>query len=499
MVNEIVVDVGLNETRVALLEDKELVEIYIERPQTERLVGNIYRGKVSSVLPGMQAAFIDIGYEKNAFLYVGDAIVHREFADEYDDLYQDVKGYNIDEILRVGQEITVQVIKEPIGTKGPRVTANITLPGRQLVLLPNADYVGISRRISEENERIKLKKLVEKIRPKDMGLIVRTASEGKKSDDFASDINFLTKLWEKIKAKEKSGPVPRCIHKDINLVYRAVRDLFTSEIDRFIINDRQQYNNVIELVEMISPALKMRVEYFSKSHDLFEYYSIDSKITKALSKKVWLKCGGYLIIERTEALTVIDVNTGKYVGVKNLEDTVSKTNIEAAKEIAKQLRLRDIGGIIIVDFIDMHNEGNQLAVIENLKEALKKDRTKTLVVGMTGLGLLEMTRKKVRQGLDSVMYVDCSYCDGLGKILSPETVARSVEKEISKYFNTTIASAILVEIHQSVYELLKGVDGENLSKIEKLYNKKIVLKESDEVKQEEMKIREVDINYSISD
>lgn len=494
MVNEIIVDVGMNENRVALLEDKDLVEIYIERLQSERLVGNIYRGKVSSVLPGMQAAFVDIGYEKNAFLYVGDAIMNREYSDEYDDYYQEKRNYNIEDILRPGQEITVQVTKEPIGTKGPRVTTNITLPGRQLVLLPSADYVGISRRIDNETERAELKKIVEEIKPKDMGLIVRTASEGKTSEDFSNEINFLVKLWETIKQKEKGGPVPRCIHKDLNLIYRAVRDLFTWDINKFVINNRSEYNKVIELVEMISPALKMRVECFSKNYDLFEYYEIESKLSKALSKKVWLKCGGYLIIEKTEALTVIDVNTGKYVGVNSLEDTVLKTNLDSAKEIAKQLRLRDIGGIIIIDFIDMNLPEHQQMVLNTLKEELKKDRTKTTVVGMTGLGLIEMTRKKVRQGLESVMYIDCSYCDGTGKNLSPETTARNVEKEINKYFTQTIAKAILVEVHPTVADILTGVDGENLKKIEQTFDKKIVIKGAEGLKNEDMKIREVDIN-----
>jgi ribonuclease G len=494
MVNEIIVDVSAEETRVALLEDKELVEIYIERPYQERLVGNIYRGKVSSVLPGMQAAFIDIGYEKNAFLYVGDAISQKEYTDEEEEVFQELKGYNIDELLRPGQEITVQVIKEPIGTKGPRVTTHITLPGRHLVLLPNADYVGISRRIENDSERNKLKKTAEKIKPKDMGLIVRTASEGKSEDDFVHDINFLVKLWERIRQKEQSGPVPRCIHKDLSLIYRAVRDLFTWNIDKFVINDRQQYTKVLELVDMISPALKLRVEYFSKNYDLFEYYQIESKIAKALSRKVWLKCGGYLVMDKTEALTVIDVNTGKYVGGSNLEDTVLRTNIEAAREIAKQLRLRDIGGIIIIDFIDMHEVEHQQMVQDALKQALKKDRTKTTVVGMTGLGLIEMTRKKIRQGLSSVMHIDCPYCEGTGKVPAPESVARSIEKEIGKYCTQSIAHAIQIEVHPSVATVISGSEGEYISSLESAYNMKIVVKPSNDVKYEEVKIKEVDIN-----
>lgn len=494
MAHEIVVDVQLQETRVALLEDKELVEIYIERPFSERLVGNIYRGKVSSVLPGMQAAFIDIGYEKNAFLYVGDAVTRKEFSEEEDDFFNDMNGYNIDEILRPGQELTVQVTKEPIGTKGPRVTTHITIPGRHLVLLPNADYIGVSRRIENDGERSKLKKLAEKVKPKGMGLIVRTACEGKNEDEFAHDVNFLMKMWEKIKQKEHGGPVPRCIHKDLNLIYRAVRDLFTWNVDKFIINDRPQYNKVLELVEMISPAMKLRVEYFSKNYDLFEYYQLESKISKALARKVWLKCGGYIIIDRTEALTVVDVNTGKNVGSKNLEETVLTTNVDAAKEIAKQLRLRDIGGIIIIDFIDMKETEHQQTVMETLKHALKKDRTKTTVVGMTGLGLIEMTRKKVRQGLASMMHVDCPYCDGSGKILSPEAIARNVEKEIKNYFSQTIANAIQVEVHTTVAGILNGDEGSHLHEMEKAYNKKIVVKGSNDIKHEELKIKEIDIN-----
>ena len=493
MINEIIVDAGISETRVALLEDKELVEVYIERPYNERMVGNIYRGKVSSVLPGMQAAFIDIGYDRNAFLYVGDAVIQKEYSEEEDDIYQDVKCCNIDEILRLGQEITVQVIKEPIGSKGPRVTTHITLPGRHLVLLPNAEYTGVSRRIENENERNKLRKIAERLKPKGMGLIVRTASEGKSEDDFTHDLGFLMKLWESIKQKERSGAIPRCIHKDLNLVYRAVRDLFTWDIDKFIINDRTQYTKVLELVEMISPALKYRVEYYSKNYDLFEYYQIESKISKALARKIWLKCGGYIVIDRTEALTVIDVNTGKYVGGSNLEDTVLKTNIEAAREIAKQIRLRDIGGIIIIDFIDMHEHEHQQMVLENLRHSLKRDRTKSTVVGMTGLGLIEMTRKKVRQELSTVLMTDCTHCDGTGKVLSPEAIARNVEKEISRYFEQTIAGAIQVEVNPSVAAVLNE-DRDGFARMEDAYGKKISIKSSDDIGYDEIKIREIDIS-----
>lgn len=494
MVNEIIVDIGNEETRVALLEDKELVEIYIERSGQDRLLGNIYRGKVCSVLPGMQAAFIDIGYEKNAFLYVGDVVTRKEYSEDADELNQDNRVGDIEDILSTGQEITVQVIKEPIGTKGPRVTANITLPGRQLVLLPNADYVGISRRIENEAERVKLKKIAEVIKPEGMGLIVRTVSEGTSLEDCTSDVSFLVKLWEKIRQKERSGPVPRLIHTDPSIIYRTVRDLFTPDVSRLVINDRGQYAKVLELADMISPAMKLRVEYFSKSYDLFEYYQIESKITKALSRKVWLKCGGYIVIDKTEALTVIDVNTGKFVGGSNLEDTVLKTNIDAAREIAKQLRLRDIGGIIIIDFIDMNDAAHQQNVLDVFRQALKKDRTKSTVVGITGLGLVEMTRKKVRQELSSVITVECPGCDGAGRILSPESILRNIEKEVEKYMSQTIAHAIQVEVHPSVAAVYEHSSGEFMKRMESTYNKKVCLKAAHDIRHEGYKIKEVDIN-----
>lgn len=490
MVNEILVEVGAGETRVVMLEDREPVELYIERPFPERMVGNIYRGKVCSVLPGMQAAFVDIGYEKNAFLYVGDIIPRKDYMDEYDDTFQEVKGYRIDELLRAGQEITVQVIKEPSGTKGPRVTTHITLPGRHLVLLPNDDYTGVSRRIENENERSKLKKIAETLKPKGRGLIVRTASEGKSEEDFSHDLAFLLKLWESIVSREKSGPVPRCIHKDVNLVFRTVRDLFTSDIDKLIINDRQQYTKVLELVDMISPALKLKVEYFYKSYDMFEYYNVESRIDRALSRKVWLKCGGYLVIDRTEALTVIDVNTGKYVGKSNLEDTVLKTNIEAAQEIAKQIRLRDLGGIIIIDFIDMNEQGHQNMVLDALKLALKKDRTKTTVVGMTGLGLIEMTRKKVRQELATLLTSECQCCSGSGRVPSPHSIARNVEKEIVNYIGQTTAESILVEVNPIIAEVINAGDGQVISKLEAAYGKKVRVVAAESIKYNAHKIKD---------
>ena len=492
MINEMIVDVSAGEIRVGILEDKELAEIHIERTSHQGLVGNIYRGIVSSVLPGMQAAFIDIGYEKNAFLYVGDAIAQKEYSDDEIEVYRDYSEYSISDILKVGQELTVQVIKEPIGTKGPRVSTHITLPGRNLVLLPNADYVGISRRIENDAERQRLKKIAEKLKPENMGLIVRTVSEGKDESDFVEDVSFLTRLWNKIKQMESSGPVPRCIHKDINLVYRSVRDLFTWDINKFIINDEKEYFKVLELVEMISPALKSRVELFQKDYDIFDYYQIEAKIERALARKVWLKCGGYLIIDRTEALTVIDVNTGKFVGDNNLEDTVLKTNIEATKEIAKQLRLRDIGGIIVIDFIDMNDSEHQQMVLDSLKQSLKSDRTKAIVLGMTELGLVEMTRKKIRQELSTVMTCDCPYCEGNGKVYTADTNAMKVLKKLREYMLTSDAETLNVEVHPSVVAIVEANIKKLKEDITNKANTKIVMYCASDLKTSGLRIKEID-------
>ncbi|MFZ5639876.1 MAG: Rne/Rng family ribonuclease [Bacillota bacterium] len=496
MLKEILVNVREEETRVAVLEDKVVVEIYIERSLNQRLVGNIYKGKVENVLPGMQAAFVDIGLEKNAFLFVEDALPPRAAGDGTEEIRHEHVPLNITDVLKEGQELLVQIAKEPIGTKGARVTTHITLPGRFLVLMPNVDYVGISRRIEDEGERERLRETASRIKPPGMGLIVRTIAEGLAEEEFQQDVTLLAKLWKKIQNRAYHGPVPNLIHKDLELVQRILRDLFTEDIDNLIIDSRYEYDKVLELMELISPQLKNRVSLYEQDN-LFAKYGVEEEIEKILKHRVWLKCGGYIVIDQTEALTAIDVNTGKYVGSTNLADTVLKTNLDAAVEIARQLRLRNIGGIIIIDFIDMPNLNHQQQVLQVLEEEIKKDKTKTNVLGLTQLGLVEMTRKKVRQGLENVLLKACPYCEGKGKVLSEETISIRAKNEIYKLAQHTSAEAILAEVHPSVAAMLIGSGGINLREMEGKTRKHILVRGCEHYHPEVINIRALQSQFEI--
>lgn len=492
MSREIVVDVNRDQIRLAVLEERELSEIYVEKINNERVVGNIYKGKVANVLPGMQAAFIDIGLGKNAFLYAGDINLNFEAsAPEDEELIEGLKKVSIKDMLKIGQDVLVQVVKEPIGTKGARVSTNITIPGRYVVLMPTVDYVGISRRIEKDDERNRLKSLAESIRPPHMGVIVRTIAEGIGKDELKADIDFLKKQWEDILQRQKKCASPKLVYKDMNLISRIVRDLFTPEISRFYINSSYEYEKVQEMLSVISPTLKDRVVFYRGQEEIFEYFNIESEIDRALQRKVWLQCGGYIVIDRTEALTAIDVNTGKFVGSVNLEDTVLKTNLEAAREIARQLRLRDIGGIIIIDFIDMTSPEHQKMVLSALAEELKKDRTRAHILGLTQLGLVEITRKKVRQSLDEVLEKTCPYCEGRGRILSEDTVAKKVERELDRVFRERKGEAVLLEVHPTVASVVIGSGGNRLSQMESRYEKYIYIKGNDSLHPEEIRIKAV--------
>lgn len=482
-------DASFGQIRVALLEDHEPAEIYIEGQEGQSIVGNIYKGKVENVLPGMQAAFVNIGTGKNTFLYVKDAIPNSFSSEEEEfESYNGVKYYQICDLLKSGQDILVQVIKDPIDSKGARVTTHITLPGRYAVLMPTVDYIGISRRIEDEEERERLRSIAAIAKPEDMGMIVRTAGEGCSLSELKNDIEFLTRLWRNILEKSSSISAPSLVHMDMNLFYKVLRDMFTKDIDRLIINNKEYYDKAVDIVNLTSPYLRERVEYFDRYNDIFECYHIEEKIEKLFSKKIWLRCGGYIIIDQTEALTVIDVNTGKYIGGKDLQDTVLKTNIEAAREIARQIRLRDIGGIIIIDFIDMNGEEHQNIVIEVMKNALKKDKSKSCVWGMTHLGLLEMTRKKVVAPKEYKLQSPCPCCMGTGRILSPQTIVKKIEKEIKKIFLNQSIRKIQIEVHREIAEVLLGQYGKYLESMSKEQGKKINIIANDLFHRDEFKI-----------
>lgn len=491
MGKRIIVDIHYDQKRVAIMEDGELAEFYMEDDENQGLAGNIYRGRVVNVLPGMQAAFVDIGLDKNAFLYVGDINVENSVFD-FNGLNNEgqtrIKSLSIKDIIKEGQAVTVQILKEPMGTKGARLTTNITLPGRYVVLMPTLDYIGVSRRIDSEEERNRLRQIAESVKPKGIGLIVRTAARDKNEEDLIPDIEMLCRLWEKIKNAEKTGSVPRLLHKDESLLYRTIRDIFDSDVEKVVINDYEQYEKVLELVRTICPSLEERVKYTDLKRNLFELYGIESKIEKAIQRKVWLKSGGYIVIDPTEALTVIDVNTGKYVGKANLEDTVFRTNLEAAEEIPHQIRLRDIGGIIIIDFIDMEQEEHRKKVLEVLSEALKKDRTKTNVIGLTGLGLVEITRKKVRPRLSTVFLKPCPYCNGTGRVYSESSVIAKVEKELERLFQRDKVWGALVRVHPSVAHAWISDDKNAMEQLETTLDKKICIEADDNLHIEESRI-----------
>ncbi|AVX19962.1 ribonuclease G [Carboxydocella sporoproducens DSM 16521] len=490
---ELVVNVREEETRVAMLEEGQLVEVLVERSQAQRLVGNIYRGRVENVLPGMQAAFVNIGLEKNAFLYVDDAVPQRlpeEFlGEEETPLPQEKRPRaNITDVVKEGQELLVQITKEPLGTKGARITTHITLPGRYLVLMPTVDYVGVSRRIEDEEERQRLRELAEKLRPPKIGVIVRTVAEGMSASELQQDLEMLLKLWKRIQMRSTGGGVPSLVHRDLDLVQRLVRDLFTEEIERVMIDQRHAYEKVLELLDLMAPQLKYRVQLF-EGENLFQRFNLEAELEKALKRRVWLKSGGYLVIDQTEALTAIDVNTGKYVGQKDLEETVLHTNLEAAREIVRQMRLRNLGGIIIVDFIDMATEEHRQQVLAVLEEEIRKDRTKTHVLGITQLGLVEITRKKTRSGLESLLMRPCPYCEGRGLVLSEETVAIKVRQALYELCSRTLGEAILVEVHPAVAALLIGSGGSGLRELESRTRREILIRGNQELHLEQFNLR----------
>ena len=458
MKKEIILDREPGLTRAAVLEDGNLAEFYQEKEGFEKISGNIYKGRVQNVIPGIQAAFVDIGTDKNAFLFLGDAE-----GDARDFTF----GGNTDEAAKAAlstkkpvhnnQEILVQVTKEPDGDKGARVSSHIALPGRFVVLTPQDNYVGVSRRITDDNERTRLRNEAIKVKPPQYGLILRTAAKGMSAEDLKPDIDALCRKWETVEKAGKVAKAPVCVYQDASLPVRVVRDLMTSDTERLLLPDHKTYLTVTEALSVTAPELCGKCEEYKGSMPIFDTFRIESRLDKALQHKVWLKSGGYLFIDPTEAMTVIDVNTGKFTGNRALEETLVKINCEAAVEIARQLRLRDIGGIIIIDFIDMETDASRQKVLSALKNALKSDRNKTNVVGFTGLGLVEMTRKKLRTKLSGTLQTLCPVCEGTGRVIQPEFTARKALREYNRQKASGSEAKIEIKLNASVMAALKAL------------------------------------------
>ncbi len=496
MRNEIVINVATNETRIAILEDGRLVELWVERPEKERMVGCIYKGLVTSVLPGMQAAFVDISLPKRAFLHVSDVtdsgLELSGFVDMPDEeelvQVQRGRGVPIQNLLQKGQEILVQVIKEEIGTKGPRVTTQISLAGRFLVLIPNASHLGVSRKIENWSERRRLKKLAAAVKPEGFGLIVRTIGKGKDEKEFQQDVDNLLGMWQRIRRRAEKTKAPALVHKEMGITSSLIRDLFAEDVDQVVLDSKKEYDGICAYLKTVSPDLCDRVELYSASMPIFDAYQIESEIDKALHRKVWLKKGGYIVIDHTEALVAIDVNTGRYVGKGNQAETVLRTNLEAANEIARQLRLRDIGGIIVVDFIDMEEAKHKQMVLSELKKALKRDRSKNSVSDMSEFGLVQMTRQRVRPSLIHTFSDICPTCDGTGRVISIMTVITRIYRWVKRAQVGSKEKMLLLVVHPLVREFLLQNKEEQLAKLRRQYRLKIQVEGDSTLKVDQYRI-----------
>jgi len=472
---EILVNVDPGEVRAAVVDDGTLSEFLVERPQHQRAVGNIYLGRVTDVLPGMDAAFVNVGLERNTFLYAGDAqIIFGE-----DEPAPGARA-KIQDLVSKGQDVLVQVVKDPVGTKGARITTAVGLPGRYVVLTPLQDFVGVSRRITDDEERGRLKALAQELRPSGEGIIVRTVAEGHTADEIRQDVAFLVKLWEGLRKDVEKAQAPALIYKDLGLTGRLARDFMTPDVKRMWVDSREEHQRLLHLAGLISPDMRGRIRLF-KGKDILAQNGIRQDLERALKRRVWLKSGGYVVIDRTEAMTAIDVNTGKYVGSENLAETILRTNLEAAAEIARQIRLRDLAGIIIIDFIDMADESHRRRVLDALEGAVRTDRTKVHIIGITKLGLVEITRKRVGSGIDENFFMPCPTCDGWGRVFTDETVALRVRREIRDHLMKGRMEAILVEAHPAVAALLIGPGGANLKELEHETSRAIFFKGSYEV------------------
>jgi len=490
---EILINVRPQETRVAYVDAGILSDLKIERKTSPTLVGSIHRGTVIRVLPGMQAAFVDIGLEKAAFLYVGDIrenIDENALAEVDRDEPLEMEGDDeklphqsshiktpIQDLVKEGQSILVQVAKDPLGTKGARLTTHLSLPGRFVVFLPTVRHLGISRRIEDEEERERLRKLVQKINPSG-GVIVRTAGESASEEMLKADIEYLDRLSKEIFKGYEKKKTPGNVHVELDVELRALRDLMSENVTSVWVDDVEVHKKVVKFVSQFMPKYKQNIVLYNEQKPLFDLYDVDIEISRSMERKIWLKSGGYIVIDEAEALVVIDVNTGKFVGKKDLEDTILKTNLEAVREVAHQLRVRNCGGIIIIDFIDMEKESHREKVLEALAEDLAKDRARTNIVSMSQLGLVEMTRKRIRPSLIKTLCEPCSYCDGKGYIKRKSTVANEIFRDLERDADmlTNKKTNVVIHCHGEVVDWIYEVEGESLEHIEKKLGRSVAFK-----------------------
>lgn len=471
MTAELLVNITPSETRVAYIVGGILQEIHIEREARRGIVGNIYKGRVSRVLPGMQAAFVDIGLEKAAFLHASDIMPHTECV--AGDEKKNFIVRDISELVRQGQDLMVQVVKDPLGTKGARLTTDITLPSRYLVFMPGASHVGVSQRIESEAERERLKKVVSSYCDELGGYIIRTAAEGVGEVELASDAAFLKRLWTKVIERKKRNQTRCRLYGEVALSQRILRDFAGASLDRVRIDSRQSFEQLLEFTTEYIPEMTDKLELYTGKQPIFDLFDVENEIQRSLDRKVELKSGGYLIIDQTEAMTTIDINTGAFVGHRNLDETIFNTNIEATQAIARQLRLRNLGGIIIIDFIDMNNEDHRRRVLHSLDQALSKDRVKTNINGFSQLGLVEMTRKRTRESIEHVLCHDCPVCKGRGTLKTVETVCYEIMREIVRVHHAYDSDRFLVYVSPAVGEALKTDESHALAEVEIFVGKQV--------------------------
>ncbi|MDX9702695.1 MAG: Rne/Rng family ribonuclease [Candidatus Auribacterota bacterium] len=495
--NRIFINVEQQEQRIAFMVGDRLEHFYIERSSDEPIAGDIYKGVVKNIVPSIQAAFIDIGTGKNGFIHVSDLKENIEFdtfAPRKDTNVKKRSGQNasISDILVDGQEIIVQVTKEAIKSKGVRLTNDISIPGRNLVLIPAPDknnQRGISRKITDRNERKRLKELLEKLKiPKHYGVILRTAGELATQKNFERDMAYLIKSWEEIakEAKKKQGPC--LLHSEFDISIKIIRDLFTPEIDEVIIDSKEEYYKIKKYFRHFFPEIKAKIIYYRRKTPLFDAYAIEDELEKMFQRKFWLKCGGYIVIDETEALVAIDVNTGRNVAHKNLEDTIRATNIEAAEEIARQLRLRNIGGIIVIDFIDMAKRENRKAVLQQLEESLKKDKAKTNILPLSQIGLVEMTRQRIKESINQELYEKCEHCGGRGLRKSLMSLSIEAHRKIKRVLLKTREKQVKISINPVVMDAMLADNPQLKRRLERSFRKKIFIEPDETVPRESLKV-----------